>query len=973
MYKIFNENDNWGVVNNERYKSFNQLIYTAGDEQQFIELFESGGNVYKNGESQEGLWDGFKNINSADVLNTFKYIFNKFKKGIYVKIFNGRIEIFLPFSKHKFINEWSHLIKHDPSKYNSLLDFLLFVNKQNGYKFDVKKISTNPLFWYANNCLVRYEHPISENETNISTIKHMIQSTCENRNVNNCEFFINKRDFPLITKNYTEPYNHIYGDGVLLKSFKFDKYCPIMSMCGDDTFADIIIPTHEDWARVCSIEDKLIFNPQKKIYIDLFNLVWENKKNIAIFRGASTGHGTTCKNNMRLAISKMSFNGLFVENKNGEKIVLDAGITKWNTRPRKIKDNIYLQTIDISSIGFPLSPKMSPEEQSNCKFIINLDGHVSAFRLSLEMSMGSCILKTETNWKMWFFNKLIPYQHYIPLKENLSDLHEKLQWCLENDQKCKIIAENALNFYKTNLNKEKIMDYMENIINKSSGNYTHNYISREKLSKDNLDNCAKLDFSNFENLKKYETIPEYNTAIVSDYLRDENNISLYENRKDFGYLRAYELFLSSKFINTRKLKGSENTQSRLLGVFEKEIFSNKNTSVNLYKIYGNTVAQKILKTSDKNKFYEQINEIYISKFFLNSVIEEVPNFCYNFYGEETLRNLINYSEYIVGDRMVDLMDFKNIKIKNFIEIFIQISTSIAIAQNHCKFAHNDLTPWNVIVQTSSKPVEIEYILKNEKFKILTKHVAVIIDYGKSTAQTSYNSLRDVFIFLVTSTISIFEKKSFSKEIQDFFIYLWRFFDPTIENINQISLLCQRYNTYSNLFDSVDSLKINTNIYDFINYLKEKSPQLKIIFNKSQKNKKKITSNTFVILDQFYKENVKSSVNKIFENLFSSPLHQPKSLLEKYYCLVYFTNLFDSLEAKYNSYINMKDFSQSKNFIINFYENLLDYSSQELITDNYDETQLIKYKKIINQVLNFKNIKQNHLNIIKNHYKNFIDI
>ncbi len=83
-------------------------------------------------------------------------------------------------------------------------------------------------------------------------------------------------------------------------------------------------------------------------------------------------------------------------------------LLNWNLRPRKILNEKYLQTINIEKEAPKVSP-LTPEEQSKYKYIINIDGHVSAFRLSLEMSMGCCILLVKSTipnetfgWKCGF-------------------------------------------------------------------------------------------------------------------------------------------------------------------------------------------------------------------------------------------------------------------------------------------------------------------------------------------------------------------------------------------------------------------------------------------------------------------------------------------------------------------------------------------------------------------------------------------
>ena len=56
-------------------------------------------------------------------------------------------------------------------------------------------------------------------------------------------------------------------------------------------------------------------------------------------------------------------------------------------------------------------------------------------------------LKCKNN--LWYSDKLVEYEHYVPVKHDLSDLIEKIEWCRNNDNKCKIISENAKKFYNT--------------------------------------------------------------------------------------------------------------------------------------------------------------------------------------------------------------------------------------------------------------------------------------------------------------------------------------------------------------------------------------------------------------------------------------------------------------------------------------------------------------------------------------------
>ena len=62
---------------------------------------------------------------------------------------------------------------------------------------------------------------------------------------------------------------------------------------------------------------------------------------------------------------------------------------------------------------------------------------------------------------MWYFPLLKPYVDHVPVKADLSDLEEKIRWCRENDEKCRIIGENAKKFYDRYVGRDALLDYVE--------------------------------------------------------------------------------------------------------------------------------------------------------------------------------------------------------------------------------------------------------------------------------------------------------------------------------------------------------------------------------------------------------------------------------------------------------------------------------------------------------------------------------
>lgn len=425
------------VQTNPRYKHFKQEVFHAGDESQFLQHCRT---------------------RKEDSIDMFRYIFHKFKKGIFVKILDNKVEVFLPFSKSNYTNEWSQRVRVS-DKFRNVVSLFKYVSESSGFRFDFTKVQLDSSKWYANNGIIRYENPINENDTNVNCLKHMIETLCSEREMEDVEFFINKRDFPLIKKDCTEPYNNIWGSKTMpLVSHLYNSNVLLLSMVSNRMFGDVAIATHDDWSNICNDS----FNTSRvQSTVDMCE-DWDEKIPTAVFRGSSTGIGVTVEDNKRLKLCMMSFDETV---KDGECKMLDAGITKWNLRPRMSEENGELDTIHLEAIPFDRVECLTLSEQSTYKYIVNVEGHVASFRLSSELTTLSVVLIVDCEWDLWYKSKLIPYEHYVPIKSDLSDLFEMIEWCRTNDDKCKHIAQNALQFSLEHLSKKSILDDLQQKLN----------------------------------------------------------------------------------------------------------------------------------------------------------------------------------------------------------------------------------------------------------------------------------------------------------------------------------------------------------------------------------------------------------------------------------------------------------------------------------------------------------------------------
>lgn len=326
----------------------------------------------------------------------------------------------------------------------------------------------------------------------------MLGEACREREIPDCEFFLNKRDYPQLKVNVpsgvpVEPYGFIYDkddrdpdqDVALADEHKFPSYAPIVSFyaAAPDRFTDVPWPSSEDWEAACGLVFPHTFmhtrdaqgniemngNPRDlftEANFRKFERSWDDDRvATAFFRGTATGGGTTPENNQRLKVAYLSHIWKVDPVKGGEEPYLDAAIVGWNLRDKKIADSpmtfLRPKNFEFTAGRQHFTPIY---EQSKYKYLVYVDGHCAACRYGFMMRLGSVILKVAPRQvadRMWYFPLLKPYHDHVPVKADLSDLEEKIRWCREHDDECRKIGENAKLFYEKYVARSALLDYVE--------------------------------------------------------------------------------------------------------------------------------------------------------------------------------------------------------------------------------------------------------------------------------------------------------------------------------------------------------------------------------------------------------------------------------------------------------------------------------------------------------------------------------
>lgn len=493
----------------------------------------------------------YRSLQESDVAvyNTLQYMFFHVKNGIYVKIRDGQLAAFVPFHnmESSFRNNWAHVPSQRPLKIGSMdvheiahasvevkermsEEVNAYYRKKQemwGSLYSDEGYSPDPQTWWANAGIIdNVQTPDGWNPARNAEIKEMLAATCEAILVPDCDFFINKRDFPhlhydLFDQQVKEPYPFLFRNPeeaamdasssppltthAAVGYSGTARFAPIFSLAVSSrgAFADLLLPLPDDWKLASGKDADLV--ALRSAAPESWS--WSKKKNQLIWRGSATGLGVTPETNQRLALVKLA-------QEHSKK--MDCKLTGLNLRDRvnaltgemehlqiDTAIDVCKETKEKTSGEFAKLKKkhyMSFLDQCAYKYWIYVQGHSAAFRYGKMMFSNSLILKVDSTVmadKLWFFaalrgysplgggggegdnkeeeEKQQPWQNcdHIVVKSDLSDLVDVLEWCELHDDVCQQIARNAYSLALQIFTKETIMQYLHNTLVQVNLNRTH--------------------------------------------------------------------------------------------------------------------------------------------------------------------------------------------------------------------------------------------------------------------------------------------------------------------------------------------------------------------------------------------------------------------------------------------------------------------------------------------------------------------
>ena len=101
------------------------------------------------------------------------------------------------------------------------------------------------------------------------------------------------------------------------------------------------------------------------------------------------------------------------------------------------------------------APYLSFEEMAReWAYFVEVEGRGYSARLKVLLFSGRPVLLQERTWCEWWHFELVPWTHYVPVKEDLSDLIQMVEWAKEHPEQAEQIGCGAKAFAESHLTRE---------------------------------------------------------------------------------------------------------------------------------------------------------------------------------------------------------------------------------------------------------------------------------------------------------------------------------------------------------------------------------------------------------------------------------------------------------------------------------------------------------------------------------------
>ncbi|CAK9000576.1 Protein O-glucosyltransferase 2 (Endoplasmic reticulum resident protein 58) (ER protein 58) (ERp58) (KDEL motif-containing protein 1) (Protein O-xylosyltransferase POGLUT2) [Durusdinium trenchii] len=147
------------------------------------------------------------------------------------------------------------------------------------------------------------------------------------------------------------------------------------------------------------------------------------------------------------------------------KLVLASSVFPGRIDAVFTKDTVHRECQDVyDSSGLRVGEIVPPEAHVLHKYLAYVDGTSFSDRLFWLLQTDSLVFRAASSIRVWLDTGLKAWTHYVPVRENLSDLLDRLDWAKQNDDASARISADAAQFAKTHLTLDASLFYLYQLL-----------------------------------------------------------------------------------------------------------------------------------------------------------------------------------------------------------------------------------------------------------------------------------------------------------------------------------------------------------------------------------------------------------------------------------------------------------------------------------------------------------------------------
>jgi len=170
---------------------------------------------------------------------------------------------------------------------------------------------------------------------------------------------------------------------------------------------------------------------------------WSEKKDAVVFRGDSTGRRVETFVNFFSSSASSSFDPTLSNFGFGSSFTFSSHLKLFDFGFAKL-----VQGHDTAeNRKLFLKDRLSLKQLTKYKFLLVIPGNDVSTGLKWMLYSNSVVMMPIPRKVSWAMEEyLVPYVHYIPIQDDLSDLQTQLQWAMQHDEECQQISRYATQF-----------------------------------------------------------------------------------------------------------------------------------------------------------------------------------------------------------------------------------------------------------------------------------------------------------------------------------------------------------------------------------------------------------------------------------------------------------------------------------------------------------------------------------------------